>query len=133
MKEFKVVVTAFITKNGRLLIARRNASKKLFPEHYELPGGKVEWGEELEEALKREIREELDAKINVFEPFHCFTYHFDGIHYVEIVYFAELASPDVKLNEHTDLRWVTKAEVNSYKISEHIKEAIVKGFDFLME
>ncbi len=129
----KIVSTAFIHKEGKLLIVKRSESKELFPGDYEMPGGKLEFGEDAKEALKREIMEELGVDVSVFEPFHCFTYFSNDrkTQYVEIVFFAELADieENIKLNDHTDMKWVVKEDLASYKMSDESREIMAKGFD----
>lgn len=63
----KVYVVAAIIENNKILIAKRNADSSFLPGYYELPGGKVEPGEDPADALKRELKEELDVKIEVLE------------------------------------------------------------------
>jgi 8-oxo-dGTP diphosphatase len=131
----RIVATAFITKNGKLLVAKRREDEDLFPGDYELPGGKLKFGEDPKTALKREIKEELDVDININEPFHCFTYYSDNkdIQYVEIVFFAELneSEDNIKLNDHTAIAWITKDEINSYKASKEANAVMHKGFEIL--
>lgn len=58
-----ITACAFTVRNGRLLIARRAATKSFLPGVYELPGGHVEFGETMEEGLTRELQEELHIGI----------------------------------------------------------------------
>ena len=62
------VVAAIIKKNNYYLIVKRNKNKHLGLK-WEFPGGKVEKNETFEDALRREIKEELDIKINIIEKF----------------------------------------------------------------
>lgn len=67
----KIYVVAFILENNKVLIAKRSEAAKLFPGYYELPGGKVEFGEKPESALARELKEELNADIEVLHQSNC--------------------------------------------------------------
>jgi 8-oxo-dGTP pyrophosphatase MutT (NUDIX family) len=73
-----IVVAALIHHNfngtPKIFMAKRAATKAFLPNIYELPGGHVEWGEEITTALKREIIEELGMKIKVDIAFYAFTY-----------------------------------------------------------
>lgn len=111
MTERTVVVGAALLDTGRLLAARRSAPPDLAG-RWELPGGKVEPGETPEAALVRELREELGVEVEVEErilgewPLRS--------PYVLQVWTARLlpASPDPKpLQDHDDLRWLTRAEL----------------------
>ncbi len=133
-KQQRIYVVAFILHNSQLLIVKRPENKKMFPSHYELPGGRVEFGEEPSEALKREIKEELDVNIDILHPFHSFQFFpKEGeVHCVEIAFFAKLLdSPDkIKLLDHDELQWINEKDLNLYEISELEKESMLKGFQF---
>jgi 8-oxo-dGTP diphosphatase len=84
----QVVAAAFFLKDNCVLVAKRAKTKKIAPGKYHLPGGHVEFGEEVPASLAREIREELAVDIEVGEPFHVFTYTTLEDHTVGIVFFA---------------------------------------------
>ena len=78
LAEGKQVITAcaFIHHNfdgvEKVFLPKRADTKKFLPGVYELPGGHIDFGEELVEGLKREIEEEFDIQINVGDPFYAF-------------------------------------------------------------
>lgn len=110
------VVAGIIYKNNKFLIAQRNL-KKSQGGFWEFPGGKVEIGETYKEALKREIKEEFDADIEVKE------YVGENIHHypekdIKLIFFkAELISEEIKLLEHEDFRWITKQDKDNFEFS----------------
>ncbi len=110
------VVAGIIYKEDKFLIAQRNF-KKSQGGFWEFPGGKVEQGETYEDALIREIKEEFDADIKVT------TYVGENIHHYPekdiklIFYKAELLSDTIKLLEHEDFRWITKADKDKFEFS----------------
>lgn len=110
------VVAGIIYKNNKFLIAQRNF-KKSQGGFWEFPGGKVEIGETYKEALKREIKEEFDADIEVKE------YVGENIHHypekdIKLIFFkAELISEEIKLLEHEDFRWITKQDKDNFEFS----------------
>lgn len=108
-KEQKIYVVAFILHEGKLLILKRNSKSELFPGYYELPGGKVEFGETPQEALKRELMEELGVKVEVLKPYNSFSFlsKQGKRHGVEICFHARLldAPSKIVLHEHEDLKW----------------------------
>src|SRR5688572_33397724 len=73
-----IVACAFIHHDfdgiTKVYLPQRAATKKFFPGVYELPGGHIDFGEDIIAGLKREIREELHKEITVGDPFHAFTY-----------------------------------------------------------
>lgn len=110
-----ITVCAMIVRDGpsgpEVFLPKRAATKKFLPGVYELPGGHVDFGEELEAALRREIREEFGVEVVIGEPFAAFTYvnEIKRAHAVEIVYFARFADPNaiLQLNpqEHETAGW----------------------------
>lgn len=107
--EFDGVKKAFLPK--------RADTKKFLPGVFEVPGGHIDFGEDLVEGLKREIKEEFNMDINVGEPFGAFTYMNDvkGSHSVQVDFLATFAEPleNIKLEpeDHSDFKWVTIDEV----------------------
>lgn len=113
----KIVVAAFIVKEGKVLLAKRPKSKKLAPDKYHLPGGHVEYGEDVKAALKREIQEELGIEVEVDEPFYSFSYTTDDTHTIGLVCRAEITSSTdgVVLNGETDhVVWSEECALSEY-------------------
>ncbi len=110
------VVAGIIYKNNKFLIAQRNL-KKSQGGFWEFPGGKVEAGETCEEALKREIKEEFDADIEVKEYVGENIHHYPEKDIKLIFYKAELISEEIKLLEHEDFKWITKQDKNNFEFS----------------
>ena len=75
---------------------------------WEFPGGKVEEGETSREALKREIREELDAEIRVGELLGTIEYDYPAFHLSMDCFWCEVSDGDLKLLEAKDARWLTR-------------------------
>lgn len=80
-----------------------------FKDGWEFPGGKIEAGETPQEALKREIREELDTEISVGEPIVTVEYDYPTFHLSMDCFWAEVVSGDLVLREHEAAKWLTKA------------------------
>jgi 8-oxo-dGTP diphosphatase len=133
-----ITACVFLYKDGKLFTARRADNKKLFPGKFELIGGHIEFGETVEDGLKREIAEEIHAEIVVENPYHVFTYLAkDGLeHSVEIDYFARLADEkqEIKLNteDHSEYAWISEEEIDKYfEDGDDEKVAVQKGFQML--
>ena len=101
------VVAAIITQNNTYLIVQRNKNKHLGLK-WEFPGGKVNDNESFEEALSREIKEELNVEINIQRKFAEEKYKHEKIDIVLHYYLCSLKSGTIKLNEHENLAWVEK-------------------------
>jgi len=105
------VVAALIVNGNRLLVCRRREGGA-FPLKWEFPGGKVERGEGLLEALSRELREELAIEVNASEEIyrhnHCYR---DGTQ-VELIFFrVEDYRGEIVNRVFHDIRWVSREEL----------------------
>ena len=80
---------------------------------WEFPGGKVEEGESKEEALKREIREELDTEIQVESFIETVEYDYPTFHLSMDVFWCSVISGELTLKEHEAAKWLTKEELYS--------------------
>lgn len=128
----KIGVSAFIHNNSRVLILRRSKKEKFMSGFYDLPGGKVEFGESLEKALEREIKEETNLKIKKLTPYSSFSYISDNgkRHTVDIQFLVEVSSiKAIKMTDaHDDYKWIRKNEISNYKMSKERKRSITNGF-----
>ena len=104
------VVAALIWEGDRFLACQRPPDKArgLL---WEFVGGKVEPGETPEEALKREIEEELAAAVTVGRHFMTVEHRYDDFHLHLSCYFCTLISPKISLTEHADARWVDRYSI----------------------
>lgn len=104
------VVAAIIVDGGRILATQRGYGD--FAGGWEFPGGKVEEGETNEEALVREIHEELDARIKVEEFLTTVEYQYPTFYLIMHCYISRLES-GITLLEHQAARWVSKDDVDN--------------------
>ncbi|MCD8364131.1 MAG: (deoxy)nucleoside triphosphate pyrophosphohydrolase [Lachnospiraceae bacterium] len=105
------VVAAVIRHESKIFATQRGYGE--FKDGWEFPGGKVEPGETPEEALVREIREELDTDIAVGERIARIEYDYPAFHLSMDCFWAEVLSGDLVLREHEAARWLTKEELYS--------------------
>ncbi len=134
----KITACIFLHKDGKIFLAKRSNTKTLFPGQFEVPGGHIEFGETLEEGLKREIQEELDIEIQLGEIFNAFTYlsYNNTAHSVEVDYLATMKDPsqEIKLNreDHTEYKWVTQKQAQEIlRDNLEVLKAINKAFKLL--
>lgn len=103
----------------KVFLAKRAETKKFLPGIYELPGGHIEFGEDIVSGLRREIREEFEVDVSIGDPFYVFDYvnEVKGSHSVEIIYFATLQHKpdDIVLHDedHSDADWFSEDELGA--------------------
>ena len=111
-----VVSAGIISKDGKILISKRRKDAPIEPNKWEFPGGKIEFLESPEQALIREIKEELDIKIKVEKLFDAVSHVYTRtIHIVMIVYLAEYVSGEIRNFVHQDSKWVNVKELSDYE------------------
>lgn len=98
------VVAAVIEKDFEYLATQRGCGE--FKGSWEFPGGKVEPGETKEQALIREIREELNAEIKIEEHLCTVDYNYETFHLHMDCYLCELVGNHIDLLEHTQAKWL---------------------------
>ena len=119
-----VVVAAIIVRDGRIFATQRGYGD--WKDWWEFPGGKVEPGESPEDALKREIREELATEIEVDELLTTVEYDYPKFHLTMHCYLCTIISGDLSLLEHEDARWLALDELDCVKWLPADKDVIEK-------
>ena len=109
MKQIEVVA-AIIHKDGRIFATQRGYGD--WKDWWEFPGGKMEAGETPEEALKREIREELSTEIQLDKLFCTVEWDYPKFHLTMHCYLCSLLTEALHLNEHEAARWLPKEELD---------------------
>ena len=110
------VVAAVIKKNNKYLITQRNRDKH-FAFHWEFPGGKVDKDETFENALKREILEELSIDIKIKNKIASEKHRDEKIN-VEVHYFlCKKLDQEIILSEHEDMKWVLKKDLLNFTLA----------------
>lgn len=138
-----ITACAFIHRNidgiEKVFLPKRADTKKFLPGKYEIPGGHIDYGEDIKAGLRREIKEELGIAIALGDPFAVFTYtnEIKGSHSIEVVYFAQLTGDpaDITIDpeDHSSYGWFSEDEAISLNNDSEDEEVAVikKGFALL--
>lgn len=126
----------------KVFLPKRAATKKFLPGVYELPGGHIEYGEDLVSGLKREITEEFAMQVRVGDTISAFTYMNDvkQSHSIEVIYFAQFIDPleniEIHPDDHETYGWFAEDELADVYdcqkgVGDHEFIAVRKGFALL--
>ena len=110
MKTIKVVAAIIIHEN-KIFATQRGSGE--FKDGWEFPGGKIEEGETPQQALVREIREELDTEIEVGELVETIEYDYPAFHLSMDCFLCKVKSGDLVLKEHEAARWLDVEDLNT--------------------
>jgi len=138
-----ITACAFIHKtvdgSETVFLPKRADTKKFLPGKYELPGGHIDYGEDIAAGLKREIKEELGIEVRLGDPFAVFTYtnEVKGSHSIETVYFAQVVGDTdaitINPEDHSSYGWFSEDEAVNLNGNQADEEVAVlkKGFALL--
>ena len=114
MKIIRVVAAVMkaVNERGETIIFATQRGYGEFKGGWEFPGGKIEVGETPQEALKREIMEELDTEISVSELIDTIEYDYPEFHLSMDCFWCEIVTGNLVLKEHEDARWLTKEQLD---------------------
>lgn len=115
MKTIRVVAAVIraVDKEGNPVIFATQRGYGDLKGGWEFPGGKIEEGEASQDALRREIREELDTEISVGDLIDTIEYDYPAFHLSMDCFFAEVLEGNLVLKEHEAARWLRKDELDS--------------------
>ncbi len=131
MKIIKVVAAVIKSLNdkGQTIILSTQRGYGEFKDSWEFPGGKIENGETPQEALKREIMEELDTQIEVGTLIDTIEYDYSDFHLSMDCFWCEIVRGNLVLKEHENAKWLTKEQLQDVewlpadiKLIENIRE-----------
>ena len=105
------VVAAIIIHNDQIFATQRGYGE--FKDGWEFPGGKMEPGETPQQALVREIREELDTEIEVGSLVETVEYDYPNFHLTMHCFLCTIRSGELVLKEHEAAKWLTREELDS--------------------
>lgn len=105
------VVAAIIKDKDRIFITRRAYGE--FSNMWEFPGGKIEEDESREEALKREIKEELELDIDELDFLTTIDYDYSSFHLTMHCFLCRIVGGELNLNAHNDAKWIPFDELDN--------------------
>lgn len=125
----RIVNGGFIVHQGKFLIVKRADNDSFLPGIWEIPGGKLEPGEDPLDGARREVKEEAGLDVELVSPISIWTYgdYSGGTQFIQIDYLCKIiGNPEVKLSEeHSDFAWITYDELDKYEISPEMRKEIL--------
>lgn len=106
------VVAAIIKHDDKIFTTRRGYGE--FENMWEFPGGKIEAGETREEALIREIKEELELHIEINDYLTTVDYDYSDFHLTMHCFICTISGGELQLNAHNDAKWTTLEELDKF-------------------
>ena len=114
-EDFVIVTAAIIKKDNKFLIAKRKEGH--LANKWEFPGGKLESNETPEDCLKRELHEEFGIETIIGKYLATSIYDYPHIKIKLMAYEVEYISGEFILNDHQEIKWVTKEDLSNYEFA----------------
>ena len=114
-KTLEIVAGVIFNDSEKILLAQRNNDKNMAGK-WEFPGGKVEADETRQEALKRELQEELDIECKIGEYIGFSVYNYEKFSVDLHLFFADILDGEIKLIEHENIVWTEIDKIKNYDI-----------------
>ena len=111
MKQIEVVAAIIHDSEGRIFATQRGYGE--WQDYWEFPGGKTEPGESPEDALRREIWEELETRIGIEHLVRTVEYDYPKFHLTMHCFLCHIESGSLTLKEHEAARWLRNNELDS--------------------
>ncbi len=130
----QIGVKAIIEKDNKILLIKRSAAYGEISNSWDIPGGRTEFGEEPEEGLKREIKEETGLELEtiklVLDVSTVFKNQEKQI--IRVTYLCTVKNNNIQLShEHTDMQWITKQELKNIEFKDKILKKTISLFSNL--
>ena len=127
-----VAVKGIIVREQKYLILKRSTKSSFDPGLWDLPGGKLEYGEKLEETLIREVKEETGLTIKVLIPFDTWHFFKDEIFVTGVTFLCHFVKGKLRLScEHSDFAWIDPINYKKYHLSTAVESQLAKYIEVL--
>jgi len=113
-----LVTCAIIEKEGKYLVTQRPDDGRHNGGRWEFPGGKLDFGENPRDSLKREIKEEIDIEVEVKEIFDISSNLYGDKHVVLLGFHCNYVSGEIDKKDISDFKWLNTSEMKTYDITE---------------
>ncbi|MBQ2315491.1 MAG: NUDIX domain-containing protein [Treponema sp.] len=118
--------------NKKILISKRSMHKKHFPGLWEVIGGNLEFGEDFEDCVIREVQEEINAGIKHLEHLHSRAMYLNNLMYITVAYYGELLDePVFNKEEISEIKWISKEELENFEFCPGDVDLLKMGFEKL--
>ncbi|MDO9231123.1 MAG: NUDIX domain-containing protein [bacterium] len=123
-RKFGIAVKAIIkNEEGKYLVLYKSETEEINPNEIDIPGGRMKFGENAQESLKREIEEEIGVEIEIIKPSRIWGFVKNDLHLVGITFLAKYVSGEFRLSgEHTKYEWMDKEKILTGDYPKWIKE-----------
>ncbi len=129
LKPLGVAGKALIRKSNKILLIQRSNKSSFDPGLWELPGGKITYGEDLVEALIREVHEETGFNIYVLMPFKTWHFYKEPYWVTGVTFLCDWLSGKLELSEeHISYQWICVKDYEKYALSLTVREQLEAYF-----
>ena len=124
MKKVNLVGAAILDEKTKKFLVTMTSKDKQSGDLWQFPSGKIEEGESNEEALQREMREQLKCEIKIHKFLMDYTYEYSRLTVRLITYLCTISEGTPKLKEHEKMKWVSKEEIEDLSFSEEDRPTV---------
>lgn len=123
VKKFGIATKAIIKKNDKYLVLFKSENEDINPNKIDIPGGRIEFGEAVEDCLIREVKEEVSLDIEIRKLSRVWYIVKEDLHIAGITFLANYLSGEIKLSgEHNKYKWLSKYEIINSNYPKWIKK-----------